>query len=550
MKIAAAQTNPLVGDIEGNGRRIRELIEQARGEGASLVLFPELAIVGYPPKDLLLSPRFVERNVEELNTIADVCRGITALVGFAKQSSQTQGRALRNSAALCHEGRVLSIHHKSLLPTYDVFDEQRYFEPGPEITLGTLVSGGPPLTLGITICEDLWNVEEVLGRRLYHEDPIVQIAEAGADALVNIAASPFTIGKHAVRTELLAAQARKTRRPVIFVNQVGGNDELVFDGASAVVDAQGRLLAQARAFEEDLLVFDLADSERARVEAYPDDVPSAHDAIVLGTRDYVRKCGFREVVVGLSGGIDSAVTVALAVEALGPDAVHGVAMPSRYSSQGSVDDARAIAENLGIDCRVIPIAEIHAAYEQQLAEHFAGREPDVTEENIQARVRGGLLMALSNKFGWLLLATGNKSELSVGYCTLYGDMCGGLAVIGDVPKMLVYDLARHINDRAGREIVPRSTITKAPSAELRPDQTDQDSLPPYDTLDKILRRYIELEKSREEIVAEGFDTDTVHDVIRRVDQNEYKRKQAAPALKITGRAFGTGRRMPIAARHG
>ncbi|MBN1344618.1 MAG: NAD+ synthase [Phycisphaerae bacterium] len=549
MKVAAAQINPLVGDLEGNTVKIKETIERGRKAGADLVVFPELSIIGYPPKDFLLSPRLVEDNIAALQGIAESCKDIAALVGFARRNKQPRGRALRNSAALCQHGCVLSVHHKSLLPTYDVFDEHRYFEPGPEMSLATVVRNGRPTTLGVSICEDIWNVEEVIGRSLYHADPITQLTEAGAHVVVNISASPFTMDKHETRRRLLSAHARKTGCPVVFVNQVGGNDELVFDGASMVVDGRGEVIAQAKAFEEDLLVVDLDSPGESRREPYPARVASAHRALVLGTRDYVRKCGFREVLVGLSGGIDSAVTACIAAAALGREAVHGVAMPSRYSSEGSIRDARELAENLGIDFRIIRIDEIHATFERELTGHFAGREPDVTEENVQARIRGNVLMALSNKFGWLLLATGNKTELSVGYCTLYGDMCGGLAVIGDAPKMLVYELARHVNEQAGREIVPRETIAKPPSAELRPDQTDQDSLPPYDVLDQILLRYVEQEQSLEDIVSEGFDPRMTAEVLRMVDRNEYKRKQAAPALKITGRAFGTGRRMPIAARH-
>jgi len=550
MRIAAAQINPLVGDLAGNSAKIIECIERSRQADVELVIFPELSIIGYPPKDFLLKPRFIRDNVEALHRIAEACTGLAALVGFAQQSELPRGRTLRNSAALCQDGRVLSIHHKSLLPTYDVFDEHRYFEPGPEVSLATLMRDHRPTTLGVSICEDLWNVEEVLGRRLYHADPITQLAEAGAHVLINISASPFTVEKHEIRTRLFAAQAEKAGRPLIFVNQVGGNDELVFDGASMVIDGNGKVIAQAKAFEEDLLIVDLDAPATGRVEPYPEQVARVHDALVLGTRDYVLKCGFTEAVIGLSGGIDSAVTAVIATAALGARAVHGVAMPSRYSSEGSLTDASAVADNLGIDFRTIPIGEIHATFEKGLADHFADRPPDLAEENIQARIRGSLLMALSNKFGWLVLATGNKSELSVGYCTLYGDMCGGLAVIGDVPKMMVYALADHINRQAGGEVIPNKTITKPPSAELRPDQTDQDALPPYELLDRILQRYVEQEQSLDEIVEAGFDAHRVADVIRMVDRNEYKRKQAAPALKITGRAFGTGRRMPIAARHG
>ncbi len=548
MKVAAAQINPLVGDLTGNSARIIEHIERAEEQGADLVVFPELAILGYPPKDFLLKPRFVQDSIEAVHKIAERCTGIAALIGFAQENELSRGRPLRNSAALCQEGRIASVHHKSLLPTYDVFDESRYFEPHPDAGMATVTSGGRTARFGVSICEDLWNVQEVLGRELYHGNPLAPLAEA--DMIVNISASPYTVEKHDLRRRLFTKHAREAQRPLLFVNQVGGNDELVFDGASMVINASGEVVAQAKAFAEDLLLVDVDEPDEMRIEPYPSNIDSVHDALVLGTRDYVRKCGFNEVVIGLSGGIDSAVTAAIATAGLGQDAVYGVAMPSRYSSEGSVRDARVVAENLGIDFQVVPIGEMHTAFENALAEVFAGREPDVAEENLQARIRGDVVMAISNKFGRLVLATGNKSELSVGYCTLYGDMCGGLAVIGDVPKMLVYELARRINDRAGREVIPEATITKPPSAELRPNQVDQDSLPPYELLDAILRRYVEQEESLDEIVQAGFDATLVADVIRMVDRNEYKRKQAAPALKITSRAFGTGRRMPIAARHG
>jgi len=550
MKIAAAQINPIVGDLKGNSDKIVDSIRRAKAAKVDLVVFPEMSVTGYPPKDFLLKPRFIRENLQALHRIAENCTGIAALVGFAQQSELLRGRPLRNSAALCQDGRVLSIHHKSLLPTYAVFDELRYFEPGPEVSLAMLKRNAAPVMLGVSICEDLWNVEEALGRKLYHVDPVAQLAEAGAHVVINIAASPYTVGKHALRRRLFTGQALRVGRPVVFVNQVGGNDELVFDGASMVIDGGGNVIAHAKAFEEDLLSVDLDAPAGAAISAYPDEVASVYRALVLGTRDYVLKCGFQEVAIGLSGGIDSALTAAIAADALGPKAVHGVAMPSRYSSEGSLRDARAVAENLGIDFKVIPITDIHAAYEQHLTPHFAGRPPDLTEENVQARIRGNILMALSNKFRWLVLATGNKSELSVGYCTLYGDMCGGLAVIGDVPKVMVYRLSEYVNRQAGREIIPRESIAKPPSAELRPDQTDQDTLPPYELLDQILQRYVEQEQSLDEIVAAGFDPCVVADVLRMVDRNEYKRKQAAPALKITGRAFGSGRRMPLAAHHG
>ncbi len=545
MRVALAQINPVVGDVVGNAERIVDRIRAAAGLGASLVVFPELAVAGYPPRDLLLKPRFVEANVRAVGRIAEACTETAALVGFVEPNADAVGRRLRNAAAYCAGGRVRQVAHKSLLPTYDVFDEQRYFEPGPAVTL--VEHEG--VRLGLSICEDLWNDEQLVGRRIYHAEPIEQLAQAGARCVINLSASPYTEGKPLFRTRLFGEQARRHKLPIVFVNQVGGNDELVFDGGSAVFDAEGRVIARAKSFEEDLLIVDPDAAGAGRLEPVPEGIAGVHDALVLGTRDYVRKCGFEHVVVGLSGGIDSAVTAAIAAAALGPGAVTGVAMPSRYSSEHSQQDAAAVAANLGIAFKTIPIGPVHEAFEGHLRAWFEGRPADVTEENLQARIRGNLLMALSNKFGWLLLTTGNKSELAVGYCTMYGDMCGGLAVISDVPKTMVYALAEHVNARAGREIIPTSTLTKPPSAELRPDQTDQDSLPPYDVLDAILERYVTLEKSMDEIIAEGFDAETVRRVIRLIDVNEYKRKQAAPGLKVTSRAFGVGRRMPIAAKY-
>ncbi len=544
VKIALAQIDPLVGDVVGNSTKVLDAISRARSLGASLIAFPEMTLLGYPPRDLLLKPRFVRANVEAVHRIAESCVGIAALIGFVDRNADSVGRPLRNAAAYCRDGAVREIAYKSLLPTYDVFDECRYFEPGPDVSL--IDHHGTPL--GVSICEDLWNDEQVVGRRIYAGDPIGKLAAGGARMLINLSASPFEKGKHAFRERLFSHQAAVHRLPILFVNQVGGNDELIFDGASMVLDASGTLIARAKPFAEDLLLVDLATAGPARIEPYPEDLASVYEALVLGTRDYVTKCGFERVLLGLSGGIDSAVTAAIVVEALGAKAVTGVALPSRYSSDHSQSDAEALAANLGIDYRVIPIGSIHDIFEQCLAPHFGDRPEDVTEENIQARIRGNLLMALSNKFGWLLLTTGNKSELAVGYCTLYGDMCGGLAVLSDVPKTMVYALARDINARAGRAVIPDSSITKPPSAELRPDQADQDSLPPYAMLDAILALYIHEEKSTEEIIAAGFEADVVQRVVRLVDTNEYKRKQAALGLKVTSRAFGVGRRMPIAAR--
>jgi len=550
MKIALAQLNFIVGDIEGNTAKIIEAMARAEAAGAALVLFSELAVVGYPPKDLLAKPKFVQDNEQALQRIASHARGIAAVVGFVRQNPGRDGRRLFNAAALLKDGRIAAEHYKTLLPTYDVFDEYRYFEPPPEVSPILVEIGTQQLRLGVTICEDLWNDPRFLGRKLYHRNPLDELVTKGAQILVNVSASPFGQGKHAFRERLFGNQISQFGVPLAFVNQVGGNDELIFDGASTFFAADGKVVARAKAFEEDLLIVDTETLDGdARCEPYPDDLGSILRALTLGVRDYVCKCGFSQVVLGLSGGIDSAVTACIAVEALGPKAVHGVAMPSRYSSAGSLTDAEALAKNLGIDLRTIPIGRIHDAFEAELKEVFAGLPPDATEENIQARVRGTLLMALSNKFGWLLLTTGNKSELAVGYCTLYGDMAGGLAVISDVPKTMVYRLGRYYNKVKGREIIPASIFTKPPSAELRPDQTDQDSLPAYEVLDRIIQAYVIEEKSADEIIAEGLDPDVVREIVRRIDQNEYKRKQAPPGLKITSKAFGYGRRMPIAQRY-
>ena len=541
MRIALVQTNPLVGDVAGNTARLVEHVRALRSR-ADLIVFPEQSLLGYPAKDLLLRRELIRRNVEALQQLAAEATGCHVLAGFAEPNEAPHGRLLFNSAALLHEGRIVAVRRKQLLPTYDVFDEGRYFEPaGPQQPLEL---GG--LKIGVTICEDLlW--DQRFGRPLYDRDPTRDLAAARPDLVINISASPFTIGKHPWRIEHLGQRTRRIGAPLIYVNQVGGNDELIFDGASCVLGADGRVLAQLASFREDVLVFDAAALRADRREPVPQFPADLHDALILGIRDYVRKCGFREVVVGLSGGIDSSVVASLAAEALGPQAVLGVAMPSRFSSTHSVEDARQLAANLRIRFLELPIEPAHRAFEQILAEPFAGREPDVTEENIQARVRGVILMALSNKFGALVLSTGNKSELAAGYCTLYGDMAGGLAVISDVPKTSVYRLAEHINKRAGRQLIPQRVLTKPPSAELRPNQTDQDTLPPYEVLDAILERYEERLESRDEIVAAGFDPQVVDRVIRLLHASEYKRQQAAPGLKVTPRAFGFGRRMPIAA---
>ena len=544
MKIALAQTNPLVGDVDGNVARILRAVEDAKRGGADVVLFPEQAILGYPAKDLLLRRDVIRRNVDGLQRLTPASRDVAIVVGFAEPNDQPHGRPVFNSAAVLARGEIVATRKKRLLPTYDVFDEARYFEPaGPQ----------PPIELagrrvGITICEDLLS-EPMFGRSLYPCDPVAELAEAGAEIILNLSASPYFIDKGPWRDRHIGGHAARNRVPIVYVNQIGGNDELLFDGASFACDTTGQCIGRAPAFTEKVTIVDLDGPAGNSKAPQPERVDGLHAALVMGVRDYVRKCGFESVVLGLSGGIDSAVTAALAVEALGPQQVHGVAMPSRYSSDHSVADARRLAENIGIRFSIIEIGTIHDAFESTLAPHFEGRAPDVAEENLQARARGAILMGLSNKFGSLLLTTGNKSELAVGYCTLYGDMCGGLAVISDVPKTLVYQLARRINERGGREIIPENTITKPPSAELRPDQFDQQSLPAYDLLDAILERYEERLESRDEIVAAGFDAAVVDDVLRKMQISEYKRQQAAPGLKVTTRAFGFGRRMPIAARH-
>jgi NAD+ synthase (glutamine-hydrolysing) len=564
MRIALAQINPTVGDIPGNCRKAIEFVQRAKAAGAQLVVFPELSVIGYPPKDLLLKPQFIEDNLLGLAGIAAHVQGIDAVVGYAERNTDPVGRPLHNAVALLREGRVVSRHFKTLLPTYDVFDESRYFEPGPVNERENLVQLGNVVG-GLSICEDLWNDERLIARRLYHRNPIADLHHAGAQLMINTSASPFVAGKHEFRIKLFSSQVRQYGQPLVYVNQVGGNDELVFDGNSVVFDAAGNVIAQAKDFEEDLLIVDVptagqltpgesqqqlapGESPGVKCPVYKpsEGIESIYRALVLGLGDYVRKCGFQSVVLGLSGGVDSAVTAALAAAALGKEKVLGIAMPSRFSSEHSVADAKTLARNLGIRFEIVPITEAHEAYERTLAGPFAGRPADVTEENLQARIRGALLMAFSNKFNHLLLTTGNKSEIAVGYCTLYGDMCGGLAAISDVPKTTVWELARWINQHAGKELIPQNTIDKVPSAELRPNQTDQDSLPPYDILDAILYRYVEEDQSAAEIVAAGFDESTVARVIRLIDRSEYKRRQAAPGLKVTSRAFGFGRRMPIA----
>jgi len=540
VRIALAQINPTVGDFAGNARKVLESARRAAALGADLAVFPELALMGYPPRDLVEHAAFVEAGIRALEQVAREA-AIPAVVGFVARNESGSGKRLHNSAALVAGGKVVSVHHKALLPTYDAFDEDRYFEPGAEPRVSRLGE----TVLGITICEDLWRREADLRAR-YRSDPVAALAEQGARILLNLSASPFTLGKTEVRLRLLSAHGRRHSIPIVYVNQVGGNDELVFDGASMVVNARGELVVRAKAFQEDLLVVDterLPPAMSLPVENRPE---AAFRALVLGTRDYLHKCGFRGAVLGLSGGIDSSLTAVVAAHALGPENVLGVSMPSRYSSAASLEDARLLAGNLGIRHLTIPIEPAHRAILEMLEPAFQDLPPDVTEENLQARLRGTVLMALSNKFGLLLLATGNKSELATGYCTLYGDMCGGLAPLADVPKTMVYEIARWVNRE--REVIPPSILRKVPSAELRPGQTDQDTLPPYDQLDRVLHAYVEEQKDLAEIVASGVERAVAEDVIRRIESSEYKRRQAVPGLKITSKAFGYGRRVPIAKR--
>lgn len=552
MKVALAQFNPVVGDIAGNRGRIAEFIRRADSQGADLVVFGEMSVVGYPPRDLLRKDGFVAASVEAIETLAAETKnsGIAALVGFVRPATGRAGRRLQNCAALLAGGKIQHVHVKTLLPTYDVFDETRYFEPARAEKTGLVRLGGRKL--GISICEDLWD-SDALGRELYERDPIAELARAGADVIINLAASPYELGKARRREELFARQAGRYGLPIVCVNQIGGNDELIFAGCSCVIAPDGKIMGRAKAFAEDLLIVELSgEGTPARCEPLGDEMQRLLAALKLGLRDYVTKCGFSSVVLGSSGGIDSAVVAALAAESLGPGNVCSLAMPSRYSSGHSLDDAEKLARNLGIGYRVVPIEPMHAAFEQATGELLTagGTMNELAGENIQARIRGNLVMAFSNAMGHLPLATGNKSELSVGYCTLYGDMCGGLAPIGDVLKTQVYELARQINAESDGVRIPQEILTKAPSAELKPDQTDQDKLPPYEVLDEILRQYVELDKTANDIIAGGFAdrADLVRRIVRMVDLSEYKRQQAARVLKVSGRAFGVGRRVPIAQR--
>lgn len=546
MKISLLQLNPTVGDLNGNARKIIQGVFRVSQEKPDLIVTSELALLGYPPRDLLLQKHFIKKSWDTLGNVANECKHFPPiLVGLAEKNYSDIGRPLFNVAALLNNGCIEKCFHKTLLPTYDVFDEDRYFEPGSGLQI--LHLGG--YILGISICEDIWNDVDFWKHRRYHRDPIGELVNSGTDCLINISASPFSIGKQQLREEMLGCIAQKYHIPLVYVNQVGGNDDLIFDGRSCAFDSDGTLIARAAAFQEDHVTVNLGDKKNNSIR--PDEwLPESElwRALILGTSDYVRKTGFKKVLVGLSGGIDSSLIAAIASEAVGKENVLGVLMPSRYSSSDSVNDSILLSKNLGIETLELPITRIMTVYDDVLAEAFSGYARDVTEENLQARIRGTLLMALSNKYQALLLTTGNKSEISVGYCTLYGDMCGAIAVIADVPKIMVYRIARWVNSMKKTPFIPVSILTKAPSAELRPDQTDQDSLPPYEILDEILRYHIELHESPEEIIAHGFTREVVEHVLHLVYSAEFKRNQAAPGLKVTDQAFGTGWRMPIAAK--
>ncbi len=541
MKIALIQNNPIVGDLEGNTARFLNAVVVAAAGGADLAIGAELSLIGYPAQDLLSRPAFIDANLKAIEELANEVP-IPTVVGMVAKANGP-GTGLHNSAAVLASKRIDSLHHKTLLPTYDVFDERRYFTPASEQVVATIHGE----KVGIAICEDYWFDDPSFSGQRYETDPIEKLAAQAPSFLVNLSASPFWRGKKATRHKIVSAQAKKYGLPIAMVNQVGANDSLIFDGGSAFFDSRGVATTQAKEFAEDVLILDSSTPSEDVSEGLSVDDATLR-ALIIGTKDYITKCGFKTVCLGLSGGIDSALTAVIAKEALGAQNVFGIALPSRYSSDHSISDAEKLATNLGINFETIPIHDPVAAFQSSLKNVFTGTKEGVTEENIQARTRGVLLMALANKFGHLLLTTGNKSELAVGYCTLYGDMCGALAVISDVPKTLVYQLSRHYNQQQGQAVIPISTIEKPPSAELRPGQTDQDSLPPYDTLDAILELFVEQERSAESIVESGFDRSVVTDVIRKVRANEHKRYQASPGLKITSRAFGSGRRMPLAAK--
>jgi NAD+ synthetase len=548
MIIGLLQLNSTIGDFAANRQKLLAGYEKAVALGAEFILAPELFLCGYPPRDLLLRDDFIDANLSALNEMAKKIGAIPLCVGFVDRSLERPGRALRNAAAVLQNGKVIWRTNKCLLPTYDVFDEDRYFEP--EKKIAPFEFNGKKI--GITICEDIWNDQDFWPERLYRRDPVKELISQGAEIIVNISASPWYDGKEKMRLEMLQRVARDEKIPIVQVNAVGANDELIFDGHSVALNPRGEIIALGKSFAEDVLVADLKPeignrkSEIGNKLEFPPREQQLFSALSLGIRDYVHKCGFKSVIVGLSGGIDSALTAVLAVDALGKENVLGVAMPSRYSSAGSLSDAGALAKNLGIRREILPIEPVFQSVEKQLEKAFANFKPNEAEENLQSRLRGVTLMALSNKFGALVLTTGNKSEMAVGYCTLYGDMNGALAPLADVLKTDIYKIARWVNRE--RELIPQNSISKPPSAELRPNQTDQDSLPPYETLDAILDLYVVKNLGKEEIIARGFDAAIVNDVLNKINFSEYKRRQAAPALKISPRAFGMGRRIPIAQR--
>ena len=545
MLIAIGQLNTTVGDMEGNVAKMLEFARQASDRGAELILFPEMAVCGYPPRDLVQVSGFAEDNRHWLMELAHrLPKRLTAVAGFVGRSPSKAGKPFVNAAAVLRDGKVIYEQAKVLLPTYDVFDEARNFEPGQR--LRPFRAGDA--RAGLTICEDCWNDKYFWKQRLYERDPVEELIKAKSDLLINISASPYAFGKRAFRRKMLGAIARRYKLPVVFANLIGGNDSLVFDGSSFVIDPSGKVRAQAKSFEEDLLVVDLGARTGTAAQQTECETEAVFQALVLGTRDYCRKCGFERAVVGLSGGIDSSLVAVIAAHALGPQNIIGVGMPGPFSSEGSLRDARQLAQTLGLRFEVMPILEEFDAFRKGLQPIFRGLAEDVTEENLQARIRGTTLMAISNKLRAIVLTTGNKSELATGYCTLYGDMVGGLAVIADIYKGMVYELSRWIN-RDG-EVIPQASLDKAPSAELRPNQTDQDTLPPYDVLDCILQQYIEENASAEQISKKAnLPPPLVEDVIRRVHRNEYKRQQAAPSLKVTPKAFGVGRDFPIAHKY-
>jgi len=540
MKIALCQINPIIGDFDHNTSLILEWSERAGNLGCSLAVFPELSLIGYPPKDLLERPSFVRENLKRLDLLAKEITSIAVLCGYVDRNLASTGKPLLNCVALLRDGKIEARGGKRLLPAYDVFDETRYFEPAPF----SLVFEMEGRRLGVTICEDIWNVGDFEGIQRYDTDPVSDLISKGVEILVNLSASPYTLHKRSVRKGIMEKLATQYGVPTIYCNQVGGNDDVLFDGASMVVDSRGNLVQMGKEFEEDLLVWESMQTYPPFQEAARPDEESILKGLVMGTRDYLRKCGFDKAIVGLSGGIDSSLVAVVAQRALGADKVMGVSMPSHFTSQMSREDAATLAQNLGIDFQEISISSINKTFIDALSPAFKGLQEDETEENLQARIRGTLLMALSNKFNAILLSTGNKSEIAVGYCTIYGDMNGGLAVIADIPKTLCYRVARYINRE--REIIPERVITRAPSAELRPDQKDQDTLPPYEILDGIIEAAVVNNLGFQEIVDLGYDPATVRDVLKRVTASEYKRRQAPPGLKITTKAFGYGRRYPIA----